>query len=191
MCGESTSILSGSIAAFEMFMSLWERLSERHLKLSQWIDIGMDKATEYYRWMDCTSAYIMLMCKCLLCEILKYSLIIFQVLNPSICLNWVWKHWSAEYIEDAEQKIKAIVSCINHLCIFHNMLSLLFSWPNTGSRPAAGVCQTLLWVSRLWHTTLLPTIMVLKIWVLQLLAISSRQLMRSSAHTWQGHFLYH
>ena len=60
---EMTPILSGSILAFEMFMSSWEQLAEKHPRLSQWINIGMAKAMEYYAWMDRMSAYIMLMCE--------------------------------------------------------------------------------------------------------------------------------
>jgi hypothetical protein len=63
MSGESTPILSSSIPAFETFMSSWEQLAEKHPRLSQWIDIGMAKATEYYARMDHTSAYIMSMCE--------------------------------------------------------------------------------------------------------------------------------
>jgi hypothetical protein len=58
MSGEMTPILSSSIPAFEMFMSLWEQLLEKHPRLS-----GMAKATEYYTQMDRTSAYIMSMCE--------------------------------------------------------------------------------------------------------------------------------
>jgi hypothetical protein len=61
MSSEMTPILSGSIPAFEMFMASWEQLAEKHPRLSQWIDIGMAKATEYYAQMDHTSAYIMSM----------------------------------------------------------------------------------------------------------------------------------
>ena len=63
MSGETTPILAGSIPAFEMFMSSWEQLLEKHPRLSQWIDIGMAKAAEYYTQMDRTSAYIMSMCE--------------------------------------------------------------------------------------------------------------------------------
>ena len=63
MSSETTPVLSGTIPAFEMFMSKWEDLAERHLRLSQWIDIGMDKAKEYYGQMDHTAAYIMSMCE--------------------------------------------------------------------------------------------------------------------------------
>jgi hypothetical protein len=65
MSGEKTPILSGMIPAFEMFMSSWEQLAANHPRLSPWIDIGMAKATDYYKWMDHTSAYIMMMCECL------------------------------------------------------------------------------------------------------------------------------
>lgn len=63
MSSETTPILSGLIPAFEMFMSSWEQLAEKHPRLSQWINIGMAKATEYYTRMDHTSAYIMSMCE--------------------------------------------------------------------------------------------------------------------------------
>jgi hypothetical protein len=63
MASETTPVLSGPIPAFVMFMSTWEDLAERHPRLSQWIDIGMDKTKEYYRWMDHTTAYVMSMCE--------------------------------------------------------------------------------------------------------------------------------
>jgi len=63
MSGETILILSGAIPAFEMFMSSWEQLAENHPRLLPWIDIGLGKATEYYAWMDRTSAYVMLMCE--------------------------------------------------------------------------------------------------------------------------------
>ena len=44
MSSETTPVLSGTIPAFEMFMFKWKDLAERHPRLSQWIDIGMDKA---------------------------------------------------------------------------------------------------------------------------------------------------
>ena len=59
----TTPVLSGTIPAFEMFMSSWEQLTEKHPRLSLWIDSGLAKATEYYAWMDRTSAYIMAMCE--------------------------------------------------------------------------------------------------------------------------------
>jgi hypothetical protein len=63
MSSETTPVLSGAIPAFEMFMSTWEDLAEQHPRLLPWIDIGMDKAKEYYGRMDHTAAYIMLMCE--------------------------------------------------------------------------------------------------------------------------------
>ena len=63
MSSETTPVLSGTIPAFEMFMSTWEDLAERHPRLSLWIGVGMDKAKEYYGRMDRTAAYIMSMCE--------------------------------------------------------------------------------------------------------------------------------
>ena len=65
MSGEKTLILSSVIPAFKMFTYSWEQLAVKHPRLSPWIDIGMAKATEYYKRMDRTSAYIMTMCECL------------------------------------------------------------------------------------------------------------------------------
>ena len=82
MSGETTPVLSGAIPAFEMFMSTWEDLAERHPRLSQWIDIGMDKAKEYYGRMDRTAAYIMLMCESVDSWIvLSLTVISFESLN--------------------------------------------------------------------------------------------------------------
>jgi len=82
MSGETTPVLSGAIPAFEMFMSTWEDLAERHPRLSQWIDIGMDKAKEYYGPMDHTAAYIMSMCESVDSWIvLSLTVISFESLN--------------------------------------------------------------------------------------------------------------
>ena len=32
-------------------------------------------------------------------------------------MSWIWQNWSTKYVEDAEQKIKAIVSHVNSLSI--------------------------------------------------------------------------
>ena len=82
MSGEKTPILSGSIPAFEMFMSAWELLVAKHPRLSQWIDIGMGKATEYYGRMDRTSAYIMSMCEYLNLQI---TIIPLTVISSESC----------------------------------------------------------------------------------------------------------
>ena len=70
MSGESLPTLSGAIPAFEMFLTTWEVLAEKNAKLKTWIDIGLKWATDYYKRMDCTSAYIIAMGMCI---ILFYS----------------------------------------------------------------------------------------------------------------------
>jgi hypothetical protein len=63
MSGNANPILSGSIPAFEMFMTAWEQLAEHHPRLKPWIDVGLGWATTYYARMDLTKAYIISMGK--------------------------------------------------------------------------------------------------------------------------------
>jgi hypothetical protein len=65
-----------------MFMSTWEDLAKRHVRLSQWIDMGMDKAKEYYGRMDHTAAYMVSMCESVDSWIvLSLTVISFESLN--------------------------------------------------------------------------------------------------------------
>jgi len=63
MSGEKTPILSGTIPAFEMFMTKWEKLSDEHPHLQPFIQKGLDWAYMYYARMDRTRAYVIAMCK--------------------------------------------------------------------------------------------------------------------------------
>ena len=63
MSSDANPILSGSIPAFEIFMTMWEELAEHHPRLKPWIDVGLECATTYYAWMDLTKVYIMTMGK--------------------------------------------------------------------------------------------------------------------------------
>jgi len=63
MSGESTPILCSTIPSFEMFMTSWEDLLERHLNLAKYIEPGLEWASKYYGCMDRTQAYIITMCK--------------------------------------------------------------------------------------------------------------------------------
>ena len=63
MSSNANPILSGSIPAFEMFMTAWEKLAEHHPRLKPWIDVGLKWATTYYARMDLMKAYIMTMGK--------------------------------------------------------------------------------------------------------------------------------
>ena len=70
MSKEKTPILAGTIPSFKQFMSHWERLAEKNAHLAPAIQIGLNFATKYYKWMDDTDAYVIAMC--------EYD---FQVLN--------------------------------------------------------------------------------------------------------------
>jgi hypothetical protein len=61
MSGETNPILAGVIPAFEMFMTSWERLAEKHPRFRSWIDTGLDWASTYYSRMDLTKSYIITM----------------------------------------------------------------------------------------------------------------------------------
>jgi len=63
MSSDANPILSGSIPTFEMFMTAWEQLSEHHVRLKPWVDVGLKWVTTYYAWMDLTKAYVMSMGK--------------------------------------------------------------------------------------------------------------------------------
>ena len=58
MSAEQTPILSGAILLFEMFMTAWEQLGEKHPQLVRWTDIGMEWAKKYYTKMDKTDVYV-------------------------------------------------------------------------------------------------------------------------------------
>lgn len=61
MSGERTPILCGAIPAFEMFMTTWEDMVEKHRNLKQLIQPGLNVAYEYYNRMDRTRAYAITM----------------------------------------------------------------------------------------------------------------------------------
>ena len=90
MSGESP-ILAGVVPCFEMFMSKWEILAEVNHNLVLWINTGLDWATRYYSRMDNTSAYIISMGMSL--AILIIMNVLLEVLNPSIQMSWINKHW--------------------------------------------------------------------------------------------------
>jgi hypothetical protein len=63
MSAESMPVLSSAVAIFEIFMSEWESLGKKYPKLIPWIDVGLDWAKKYYKFMDDTDAYIVTMCE--------------------------------------------------------------------------------------------------------------------------------
>ncbi|HEX3640560.1 MAG TPA: hypothetical protein VHV10_04665 [Ktedonobacteraceae bacterium] len=66
MSSESTPVLSGAIPAHELFMSRWEFIRDTVADTSDWVNVGLRWATEYYCRMDYTTSYIVSMCKFIL-----------------------------------------------------------------------------------------------------------------------------
>ncbi len=63
MSSESTPVLCGTVASFELLMTKWERLGEEHQELQYWTRIGLAWAQKYYKRMDNTNAYVITMCE--------------------------------------------------------------------------------------------------------------------------------
>ena len=58
MSSESMPILCGAIASFELLMTKWEQLGDKHPQLKYWMNIGLFWVQKYYKWIDNTDAYI-------------------------------------------------------------------------------------------------------------------------------------
>ena len=101
-------MLAGTLPAFEMFMSRWEILAEKHQWLKPFIDIGLSWARKYYCKMDQTRAYVVAMGE-LLCLLGCFIFTSRAVLNPSVRMSWIRRHWEPHFIEQAEKTLKDLV----------------------------------------------------------------------------------
>jgi hypothetical protein len=61
MSAELMPILSSTVAIVELFMSEWEALAKTFLELSPLININLNWAKKYYKFMDDTNAYVVTM----------------------------------------------------------------------------------------------------------------------------------
>ena len=129
MSREQTPVLAGTLPAFEMFMSTWELLGEKHPRLEPFINIGLSWARKYYCRMDQTRAYIVamgeLLCILLLSVFRFIYVDFFVVLNPSVRLSWIRKHWEPPWIARAEGIIKGVVR--QHTYIIFTLPYVLFT----------------------------------------------------------------
>jgi len=92
MSAEKTPILSGAMPCFERFMTAWEHLGLDCPHLSKWTSIGIEWAVKYYEKMDATRAYVVAM-----------------VLNPSMRMGWIRKHWDDRHVKKAEDIVKGLM----------------------------------------------------------------------------------
>jgi hypothetical protein len=105
-------IWSDAIVTFELFMTKWEKLTKDHPKLKPIIQEGLELVYKYYNKMDNTRAYSMsLQCvsKFLLTQ---RKLILFAVLNPTICMSWIRQNWENKWIDMAKSNIQELVCCL-------------------------------------------------------------------------------
>lgn len=65
MSSETLPRLGSAVPCFELFMSAWEALGTTNPRLQPWTDVGLVRATQYYKRMDNTRAYVIAMCKLL------------------------------------------------------------------------------------------------------------------------------
>lgn len=63
LSGENTPLLAGVIPVFEVFLTGWEKLSQKKKHLAPFIQCGLNRAKEYYNRLDMSNAYIVAMCK--------------------------------------------------------------------------------------------------------------------------------
>lgn len=61
---EGTPVLSGTLPAFEIFLTKMEKLAKVKPRLKPFIDEGLKFAYKYYKRMDDTDAYVIAMCMC-------------------------------------------------------------------------------------------------------------------------------
>ena len=62
MSGDKTPLLAGVIPIFEIFITGWEKLTNKRPHLAPFIQPGLDSAGKYYKRTDLTKAYIIGMC---------------------------------------------------------------------------------------------------------------------------------
>jgi hypothetical protein len=108
MSKEKTPVLSGSIPAFEMMIAAWTKLSSTQPRLKPFIDVALLWAEKYYAKTHRTKAYIIAMCKHRRC-VVSYDAKLHLVINPSVRLSWMKKHWSTAHFKAAEKIIMETV----------------------------------------------------------------------------------
>ena len=54
------------------------------------------------------------------------KLIIFPVIHPGLRLNWIRKHWGADFLEDAVKKIKETVRTMPPFSLFICSLTTMY-----------------------------------------------------------------
>ena len=61
MSAELMPVLLSAVVIFKIFMSQWEELGKKFKRLMPWINVGLNWAKKYYKFMDDTDVYIVTM----------------------------------------------------------------------------------------------------------------------------------
>lgn len=104
---ERTPTLCYSIPEFEKFIDLWEKMAKKMPRLKPFIEIGLDKAYEYYDKMDRTNAYLVAMG---MVNILSRNCSHTVALNPSLRFSQIKVEWKTESYKKAVAEVKKVVS---------------------------------------------------------------------------------
>lgn len=92
-------------------MTKWEKLGRTTPRLKPLIQEGLRFAYIHYAKMDRTKAYVVYMCEYARSSnsTSEHLILCCPVINPRIKLMWIRNNWDADYITDAESKIKETV----------------------------------------------------------------------------------
>jgi hypothetical protein len=103
MSSESTPVLCGAIASFELLMTTWEKLGATYSEVKHWTDIGLFWARKYYKRMDDTHAYIITLGRFPDLPGSGQLLNRFIVLDPATRFSWIQREWEKKYIDLARK----------------------------------------------------------------------------------------
>jgi len=85
---EALPRLGSAVPYFELFISAWKVLGTTNPHLQPWTNVGLEKATQYYKRMDDTRAYVIAM-----------------FVDPAVRWSWIRRYCDKEYIASAEEMI--------------------------------------------------------------------------------------
>ncbi|KAF8867750.1 hypothetical protein BD779DRAFT_1463781 [Infundibulicybe gibba] len=95
MSAERCPTLGNAIPEFERYISTLKLVGRLDPRLQRWTKISLDWANKYYHKMGDTKAYVIAM-----------------LINPTIRLSWIQKHWDPQDVKVAMKTIEDLVSLL-------------------------------------------------------------------------------